>query len=802
LKLIDVFIRSFSKQPASPAEGLSSVDAIASVIAYGQDDQVKTIRERLQETNAPFILFIDDIIPFESIDWDGLVNTALSRPGTALTPACKGLRSVYGINGEGNSKKLPSWFCLLPREKVMALPELYETLDFFLLSLACRDDISLQTDGLSPLIFDTAEWAGKLIMGSAEALAKDYCSFAVNEGPDAPGFIPPQFRVSTNHSPAILGLPGEDQYHTEYPRFSLICPVFKSDFLEEMIDSVLAQTWPHWELLIGVDGPPAAEEEKILALLSLQADPRISYFLQENKGTGPTRKLLSEQASGDFIFSIDDDDMLLPDSLRVFAGAIGCNPDTKVFRGSTRITGLVECDLPARKRFLVNGISNDPFEVNQPYVIETKLLHSAGGYVWDTRLHNAGEDTFLFHKLDQEGIPVKMLPVPLYLRRLSTKNLTLQFKVNEAMDHFRNIDERFTPQGWQNTDRRFVLDGNFQRAFASYGQEEGTMAVTTATRFFQYQTLGDLETMTIDLEVTARCNAVCGFCPRDVMPDTKTHISLETVRSLAGNLRNGPQKQVVLCGIGESLLHPEIEQIIRILTQAGAYVAMTSNGALMTEKTFRKLVSAGLKSVNFSVNAASAATHQTVMGMKNYEKVVANVQRVLEIKEEIFPSMRVHVSCVVCEQNEQEVELFVEQWRKKPVTQIWLHPVNNRAGLLVAHIKSVRINRFFEQYAGDPRVAVDIFKDHEEKSNLCKIAKHLAFISSDGNMRLCAMDYQRVTSYGNINDKSLQQLHFEKLLSFIRGEHQDLCQHCDFCPKELKQKNTTNTREYALGGIM
>lgn len=802
--MIDVFIRCFPGQPVFPADTLASLHGIASVNRYEQGGQAGVIRGRLQETNAAFVLFMDDIFSPGSIDWNSVVNAVLHDEETALTPACAGLRSVYGQNAESNRKALPSWFCLLPRKKLANVPgeEEYETIDFFLLSRACRNDIPVRTGGLSPLEFDAGEWAGRLMLGSSESLAADYLTFCRREGANARDFVPPQLRVTTNHCPARLGLPDEKQRNTGFPTFSLICPVFKPDFLEEMIGSVLAQTWPHWELLLCVDGPPAADEEKILAVLSLHTDPRISYLLQKNKGTGPTRKLLAGQASGDFIFSIDDDDMLLPDSLNVFAGAVLHNPGAKVFRGSTRITGLVETELPVRKRYMVNDISNDPFEVNQPYVIERELLNTIGGYEWDNRLHNAGEDTLLFHKLDRAGIPVYMLPIPLYLRRLSTKNLTLQFKVDEAMAHFRNIDERFTPPGWHNTGRQFSLEGNFQRAFASYEQDNAEMTVTTATRFFQYQTLGDLETLTIDLEVTARCNAVCGFCPRDAMPDTRTHISLETVRSLANNLKDGPQKQVVLCGIGESLLHPEIDQVISLLTKAGAYVAMTSNGALMTEKTFRKLVAAGLKSVNFSINAATAATHQAVMGMKNYEKVVANVQRVLEIKEEIFPQMRIHVSCVVCEQNEQEVELFVEQWRRQKVTQIWLHPVNNRAGLLGAHLKSIRLNRFFGQYAGDTRVAVDIFKDHEEKSNLCKIAKHLAFISSDGNMRLCAMDYQRVTSYGNINHKSLQQLHFEKLLGYVRGEHHDLCQHCDFCPKELKHKTITNTGEYALGGIM
>jgi MoaA/NifB/PqqE/SkfB family radical SAM enzyme len=550
----------------------------------------------------------------------------------------------------------------------------------------------------------------------------------------------------------------------------------------------MAQTWAHWELLIAVDGPPPAEREKIALVLSKIDDPRVSYYFQENKGTAPTRNDLAEYATGDFIFPIDDDDMLVPDSLRCFAGAVISNPETPVFRGNTQIIGLVEQSLKARKRYTIDGISNDTFEVNQPYIINNKFLRQIGGYVSDPSLRNAGEDTLLFHVLDQIGAKVGMINAPLYLRRLSTQNLTLEFKLEEALGHFKNIDQNFTPEEWKIKDRKFGLDGNFQTAIASYTHVAEKREVITANKFFQYQTMSDVNKLVIDLEITSRCNATCGFCPRSVMPDTKSFIAIDTVQSLANNIKNGPQRLVVLCGIGESLLHPQIEQIVEILTGANAYVAMTSNGALMNETIFRQLLKAGLKSINFSVNAATANTHGVVMGMKNFNKVVANVENALRIKEELNADIKINVSFVVCEQNAHEAETFVEMWRNTSATQVWLHPVNNRAGLLGAGMKSVKMDSFFTKYAGDSRVVVDVFKDCNETDNLCKIAKNLAFISADGTMRLCAMDYQRVTAHGNINSKSLQQLQFDKLSGFVKGDYNSLCKNCDFCPSELKKQ--------------
>ncbi|MEO7976560.1 radical SAM protein [Flavobacterium sp.] len=310
-----------------------------------------------------------------------------------------------------------------------------------------------------------------------------------------------------------------------------------------------------------------------------------------------------------------------------------------------------------------------------------------------------------------------------------------------------------------------------------------------------HQTLSDTDKLIIDLEVTSRCNATCGFCPRSVMPDTKSYISINTVEKLAQNIMEGPQRHIVLCGIGESLLHPHIEQIIKILSDANAIVAMTSNGALMSGEKFRQLLNVGLKTINFSINAATASMHEAVMGMKNFDQVIANVENALEIKKNLNADVKINISFVACEQNIHETETFVKNWLNSSADQIWLHPINNRAGLLVPGMSPIKIDAFATNYLHDKRVIVDLFRYSTEMYSICKIAKNLAFISADGTMRLCAMDYQRITDYGNIINESLQQLQFEKLSGFLKGDYNKLCKDCDFCPSDLKNKLAHDSAE-------
>lgn len=299
--------------------------------------------------------------------------------------------------------------------------------------------------------------------------------------------------------------------------------------------------------------------------------------------------------------------------------------------------------------------------------------------------------------------------------------------------------------------------------------------------------LANLRDVVIDLEITSVCDAVCTFCPRSAMPDKKRYMSLQAVEKLAHEVAKNPGQIVVLCGIGESTLHPELDKIVRMLAEADATVELTTHGGGRLDATrFEALVALGLSGVNFSINASSADTHRRIMGLRNFDETVANVRAVLGARNRSHPEVNVHVSFVVCDQNQHEVRDFVDFWRPLGPSRIWLHPVNNRAGLLSPGVKSVDLRELARRYAGDDKVVVDVFGDLEQETQLCKIAKTMIFISADAQMRLCAMDYKRVTSNGSLLDATLGDMHRDKLERYQRGEMDNLCRDCDFCPPAIR----------------
>lgn len=94
-------------------------------------------------------------------------------------------------------------------------------------------------------------------------------------------------------------------------------PVYNSSkFVAEAIESVLAQSYGHWELII-VDDASTDGTSKIIETLSA-AHPRIQFLkLSTNHGPGYCRNKATEMAQGDYIAFLDSDDLWAPNKLSV-----------------------------------------------------------------------------------------------------------------------------------------------------------------------------------------------------------------------------------------------------------------------------------------------------------------------------------------------------------------------------------------------------------------------------------------------------------------------------------------------------
>ncbi len=142
-----------------------------------------------------------------------------------------------------------------------------------------------------------------------------------------------RWQLANEPKPSALARQHKEWKNFSYqPLISIITPVYNPPpaALRDTIESVLAQTYPHWELWL-IDGKSTLSEVRELLEEVEKKDQRIHVvFLEENLGiSGNTNEGL-KRAQGDFVAFLDHDDLLAPNMLYEVVDALNQDPHTDI----------------------------------------------------------------------------------------------------------------------------------------------------------------------------------------------------------------------------------------------------------------------------------------------------------------------------------------------------------------------------------------------------------------------------------------------------------------------------------------
>lgn len=120
-------------------------------------------------------------------------------------------------------------------------------------------------------------------------------------------------------------------------KFSVTIPAYKDKYLKETIDSVLAQTYQNYEVVIVNDASPY----KLDSIVSQYSDPRIRYFKNEKncgaKDVVDNWNICLSYATGEYLICMGDDDNLTPRCLQDFADLIEKYPELDLYHARSEI---------------------------------------------------------------------------------------------------------------------------------------------------------------------------------------------------------------------------------------------------------------------------------------------------------------------------------------------------------------------------------------------------------------------------------------------------------------------------------
>ena len=105
------------------------------------------------------------------------------------------------------------------------------------------------------------------------------------------------------------------------PYLTVIVPVYNGEAtLRRCVESVIAQSFTDWELIVVDDG--SSDGSNRLAKELAAGEPRMKLLTQRNRGVSAARNLALERAAGDYVAFLDADDWLSPDCYQKLTDAL------------------------------------------------------------------------------------------------------------------------------------------------------------------------------------------------------------------------------------------------------------------------------------------------------------------------------------------------------------------------------------------------------------------------------------------------------------------------------------------------
>jgi glycosyltransferase involved in cell wall biosynthesis len=219
------------------------------------------------------------------------------------------------------------------------------------------------------------------------------------------------------------------------PLISVIMPAYNcAKHVTEAVNSIVRQTYPNWELLIGDDG--STDSTKVI--LHNFRDKRIKCFdFLHNRGTVVVRNDLIAMAKGDFIAFQDADDFSDSNRLRLqlteltnnpCVGMVGCqlkyvSEDGRILRSSNKPLNYAEVN---------ENIFKDNVFCGATMMISRRALREIGGAYrsYFNRLSNEDYDLSL---LLAEKFQCYNLPQALYFYRQYSGSSSKRISVEKLL---------------------------------------------------------------------------------------------------------------------------------------------------------------------------------------------------------------------------------------------------------------------------------------------------------------------------------------------------------------------------------
>ncbi|WP_211326159.1 radical SAM protein [Thermosporothrix hazakensis] len=173
----------------------------------------------------------------------------------------------------------------------------------------------------------------------------------------------------------------------------------------------------------------------------------------------------------------------------------------------------------------------------------------------------------------------------------------------------------------------------------------------------------------IQIEPVGQCNLRCQMCSIQFRQDGPPYgppafMHFETYTRIIDQFPG--LQELHLQGLGEPMMHPRFFDMVEYAASRGIRVTTNSNMTLLNDRKAERCVTCGLDCLHVSIDAATASTYERIRVRGHFDRVLRNLERVLNARERLrSQSPHFHMVMVIMRQNLQElpdIVRFAKQW--------------------------------------------------------------------------------------------------------------------------------------------
>jgi len=281
----------------------------------------------------------------------------------------------------------------------------------------------------------------------------------------------------------------------------------------------------------------------------------------------------------------------------------------------------------------------------------------------------------------------------------------------------------------------------------------------------------------LDVDISNRCNIRCISCFHSIDRFRSfKDMTIETLRLILDQAE-GQASTITIGNHGEPFLHNDVFTMIKEIKSRGFFLNIINNGTLLDEEKGRRLLSMGVDRLTFSIDSVDPEYYPSIRRGAKYETVMRNILTLLKNNYEMNIPVYVNISTVNTEQAMRSRPNIVEYFNKLPVHVIYTSDMLNFHDVLPVNEQTYYHNKY--RHIKDPA-----------QWPVCLNGFDRLLIRPNGNVSLCALDWESVHILGNVKDVPYYDLwNNEKAQEFRRAlisrdyaaieQERPLCSQCD-----------------------